>query len=489
MRKFNNQIWLILAAALLLSSLNACGGDSTSEKTSETLPQTATETEDVTISEEQMYIDALPEVDFGGEVFSIMANATTHGTISFDADEEVGEPFLDFIYSRNRAVEERYNITIELMQDDNVDRIIRNMVTAGEDIYDMISGWIKNVLVNATEGYFYNLHAIPTIDLQKPWWDAQCSELLTISDRLYVAFSDMNVQPLDLLSGTCVNNGLVKQYGLQSPTDAVYDGTWTMDLVYEMMRAVANDTNGDGSMGEADTWGYVSGIGDINCMMVAADRHYIVLDSNGEMQLNYSSEPVLAAAQKMEKLILDTSTSVYLNKHSWGYDVFKDNRALFQSVSIRSFYHDWRSLDMDIILLPPPKFDEAQQSYHSMMSNCSMGISIPSTASDIERTGTIIEAMNAYSYKAIDEIYYELTLQDKLSRDENSRQMLDIITNARVVDIAVLNENAWGNVIWMFLKSFEKNGASQLASLTEKQQSKFEKIRDEIVEAYESLDT
>ena len=85
---------------------------------------------------------------------------------------------------------------------------------------------------------------------------------------------------------------LVKQYGLQSPTDAVYDGTWTMDLVYEMMRAVANDTNGDGSMGEADTWGYITGIGDINALMIAADRHYITLDSNGEMQLKYSSEPV-----------------------------------------------------------------------------------------------------------------------------------------------------------------------------------------------------
>lgn len=488
MRKLNNQVWLILAAALLLSSLNACGGDSTSEKTSETLPQTATETEDVTISEEQMYIDALPDADFGGDVFSVLANATTHGTISYDAESETGETFNDFIYARNRSVEERYNITIELLQDDNVDSIARNMVTAGEDTYDMISSWIKNVLVNATGGYFYNLHDIPTIDLQKPWWDAQCSELLTISDRLYVAFSDMNVQPLDLLGGTCVNNELVKQYDLQSPQEAVYAGTWTMDLAYEMMRAVANDTNGDGSMGENDTWGYVSGIGDINCMMVAADRHYIVLDSNGEMQLNYSSEPVLAAAQKMEKLILDTSTSVYLNKHPWGYNVFKDNRALFQSVSIRSFYHDWRSWDMDITLLPPPKFDEAQESYHSMMSNCSMGVSVPATASDIERTGTIIEAMNAYSYKAIDKVYYELTLQDKLARDENSIRMLDIITEARVVDIAVLNESAWDNVIWAFLNSFEKNGASQLASLTEKHQKAFEKIRNDIVEAYESLD-
>ena len=117
-----------------------------------------------------------------------------------------------------------------------------------------------------------------------------------------------------------------------------------------------------------------------------------------------------------------------------------------------------------------------------------MGVSVPATASDIERTGTIIEALNAYSYKAIDEVYYELTLQDKLARDENSVRMLDMITEARVVDIAVLNESAWGDVIWAFLNSFEKNGSAQLASLTEKHQKAFEKIRNDIVEAYESLD-
>ena len=157
--------------------------------------------------------------------------------------------------------------------------------------------------------------------------------------------------------------------------------------------------------------------------------------------------------------------------------------------SIRAFYHDWRALDLDISLVPSPKFDENQSEYHALMSNCSMGVSVPATASDPERTGNIIEAMNAYSYKAINDVYYEITLQDKLARDEYSSQMLDIIVNARTVDIAVLNENAWGNVVSAFMSSFESKGASNLASLEEKYRKSFEKIRDGIVEAYEGLDT
>lgn len=239
-------------------------------------------------------------------------------------------------------------------------------------------------------------------------------------------------------------------------------------MAYEMMRVVAADTNGDGTMTQDDTWGYITGIGDINGLMVASDRHYIVRDSSGQMQLNYSSSEVIAAAEKMEKMILDPNISVYMNKYAWGWDVFPAGRALFMANSIRAFYNDWRALDLDISLVPSPKFDENQSEYRALMSNCSMGISVPATASDPERTGTIIEAMNAYSYKAIDKVYYEITLQDKLARDEYSSKMLDIIVNARTVDIAVLNENAWGNVVSAFLNSFEAKGSSNLASLEEK---------------------
>ena len=112
MKKQNKQVWYVLAAAMLAASLNACANNDVSEEIATTNQLSVIQTEAVTVSEEQMYIDALPGADFDGEVFSILANATTHGTISYDTEAENGETFNDFIYARNRAVEERYNIPL-----------------------------------------------------------------------------------------------------------------------------------------------------------------------------------------------------------------------------------------------------------------------------------------------------------------------------------------------------------------------------------------
>ena len=370
---------------------------------------------------------------------------------------------------------------------DDVTSQVKKTVAAGDDTYDMISDWIKLVLETAGKGYYLNLYNIPTINLDNPWWDANCRDLLTISGRLFAAFSDMNVQTLDLLGGICINNTLAANLGYGAVSDKVFEGTWTFDAMREMIIAGSADLNGDSVMDQNDQFGYIAGIGDINPMIVCSERNYII-NTDGEMKLNYGSEKVIAAAEKMDPIINNKQTTVYLNESPWGNEVFTSGRALMQGVTIGTFYHTYRGLELDISLLPTPKYDEQQQNYHSMMSNCSMGISIPASSSDTERTGNIIEALGAYSYKEIDEVYYDTTLQVKLARDDATKRILEIIVKGKIADLCVLNENAWGNVLTSFLNTFHKSGAAELASLAEKNAEKFQKIADKIVEEYEGLD-
>ncbi|MCR5264405.1 MAG: hypothetical protein K6D94_11050 [Clostridiales bacterium] len=298
----------------------------------------------------------------------------------------------------------------------------------------------------------------------------------------------MNVQPLDLLQGqVAVNNTLASSLGFGVTTDKVFDGTWTFDAMLQMIQAAAADIDGSGTMDQNDQYGFIGGVGNINPMIVGAERKYIVTD-NGQMRLNYGSEGVIAAAGKMDPIINNKATSVYLNEQSWGNDVWKSGRALLIGVMVGTFYNDYRSLELDISLLPVPKYDEQQEKYHSMLSNCSMGVTVPASASDPERTGNIVEALNAYSYITMNEVYYETTLQIKLARDDASQKILEIIVNSKTPDLAVFNENAWGNIITDFLNSFHKNGASQLASLAEKNAEKFQKIAEKIVGEYEALE-
>lgn len=75
MRRFPNQkpIAAALTAALLLASLSACGGSTDPVETQAQTADTQSETEAVTLTEQQMYINNLPEADYGGDVFRILS--------------------------------------------------------------------------------------------------------------------------------------------------------------------------------------------------------------------------------------------------------------------------------------------------------------------------------------------------------------------------------------------------------------------------------
>ena len=80
---------------------------------------------------------------------------------------------------------------------------------------------------------------------------------------------------------------------------------------------------------------------------------------------------------------------------------------------------------------------------------CSSSIAVLKSASDPERTGIIIEALSAESMYTLTPAYYDITLKTKLSRDEESAAMLDLIFENRVFDIGAMYN--WGNVYQLTL--------------------------------------
>ena len=104
------------------------------------------------------------------------------------------------------------------------------------------------------------------------------------------------------------------------------------------------------------------------------------------------------------------------------------------------------------------------------------------------RSGTIVEALGAYSYVDLRHAYYDVTLKDKLSHDETTPKMLDLIIESRTVDLGVIYEFALGKSISSVLDSIKKNGAENLASLAEKNANSFQKNYEKIVDAYTGIE-
>ena len=65
-------------------------------------------------------------------------------------------------------------------------------------------------------------------------------------------------------------------------------------------------------------------------------------------------------------------------------------------------------------------------------------MSIPVTISDPEMIGIVMETFSAESRKTVLPAYYDVALTRKSTRDEESRQMIDIIIEGKRFDVGML---------------------------------------------------
>jgi len=113
-------------------------------------------------------------------------------------------------------------------------------------------------------------------------------------------------------------------------------------------------------------------------------------------------------------------------------------------------------METDFGMLPYPKYDENQDSYNTnLMTQRIQGISVPTTNTDPERTGIILEAL-AYHSDIVRTAYYDITLTGKYARDEESIAILDTIFESRCYDIGKAFD--WGGIAKLIQNSTLNNG-------------------------------
>ena len=82
-----------------------------------------------------------------------------------------------------------------------------------------------------------------------------------------------------------------------------------------------------------------------------------------------------------------------------------------------------RATELDFGILPYPK-REGMDEYLSLSWN---GFMVVPTTADLDKVGIVSEALAAQSYRHVIPAYYDILLTHQLIRDEESREMLDII--------------------------------------------------------------
>ena len=98
----------------------------------------------------------------------------------------------------------------------------------------------------------------------------------------------------------------------------------------------------------------------------------------------------------------------------------------------------------DFGILPYPKWDEFQEEYITLIHNSSTITAIP-VSSDIdyanEELSAVIEALCSESYRRVSVAFYETALKAAYNRDDQSAQMIDIITGQHDTVKSTLTKN------------------------------------------------
>jgi hypothetical protein len=139
-------------------------------------------------------------------------------------------------------------------------------------------------------------------------------------------------------------------------------------------------------------------------------------------------------------------------------------------------------METDFGIIPQPKYDEAQAEYITFVNPAGSGLTIPVTVGDIERCGVVLEAMASESYRHLTPAYYNTALQQKYTRDNESAEMLDLLLQNRVYDLAMIYR--WGSINTAYRNLADKN-QTDLSSMIAKYESKVLSGIDKFLSAFE----
>lgn len=438
------RIVCILLAALLTSSFVACGAEETPAET--TAP--AEQNTDTAAEETEPALPSLPVVDMNGfaiRISNIEPTALTWANIDILTEQD-GTPVNDAIFQRNIELEETYNCAFEQTLQSGFSDVsyITNMVAAGSDEYDICM--VYDIHAAKTVSSMLDWNLLSHLDLEQVWWNPDATGMFDIEGKQYYTAGNTTLGYLSRAMCYLVNWNLYKDIGFTEDLyGLVNDGKWTQDVFYTMAAQGVMDTNGDGTYTEEDTFGvFGNPRAFLNTLMGGADIRYVEADENGNflfrLKENEAAVNLLSAAVQF----MNQNPNIYYNTGTNPSDLkpdtlFTSGQALFHVQGLPHTIAQLREMDDSFGILPLPKRNESQQKYYAPSYGAVL-TSVPKTvaADRYENLGLLLEAMTRRSQELVVPQYKEILLKDKLTRDEASADMLDIIFSSITFDPGVV---------------------------------------------------
>ncbi len=484
----------ITAALLLMAMLLSMAACSKTEQ-DETTTHTDTTGTDTTVTEtepeETRAMHGLSEdLDFGGANFLINA-WDWHSNYLF-AEEANGDAMNDAIFSRMIKTEEFLNVDIaqelDLKYAEVVNKI-KNTVTAGDDVYDLcLIHCIASVAELVTTGMLYNLDTLPNIDMTADWWNRERMDMLRLGKNTYYGVSDYVIPTPDAVF---FNKEMIVDNNMDNPYELVYEGKWTIDKFVDMAISATRDLNGDGQFTKDDDIAGVTADETSKYIpfVTGADQFITRFGNDGKIQLAMNTEKTFHIIESMHRMVSNPGT-VFIPNGFAEEDMIQmhTGRILFRlgAVTMADVYRD---CEIDVGILPYPKYDEEQENYISQDWGDLM--CIPLTIQNPDMVGATLEYLSWESENEVIPTFYDVTLSGKLARDEDTKNMLDILFDTIAYEIGGNYfgfSNGFNNLFYTVGNLVIQQNSADFASFYAKNEQAAQSTIDKFYEALEKTE-
>ncbi|MBQ7355221.1 MAG: hypothetical protein IJW62_06865 [Clostridia bacterium] len=447
---------ILLATGMLCGLLAACT-DTSEDKPKETLPGGDQSTE---------VTDDLPaNLNFEGQDIKILCCDEEITILSFVADEEAEDVVSSAVYQRNQAIEQRLGVTIEVVETvdhESVASTAELIIQAGGEDYDIIGGYQYFSVGLALNGNLYNLKGADIADIgylnfSKPYWSTQFIDNIALDGAAYWATGDISLRYTSGMYCTFVNTTLFNEY---FPEEDIYDiarnGKWTMDQLTTMSSKAWNDVNGSQVPDDGDQFGFITGSYDLLDGLAVGCGVTFGAIQDGEIVITLGNNTSMTFADKLKALTQQDSTRVVsVMEQSWCPENFAAGNALFLVDKLMTAESYFGEMD-DYAIIPSPKLDEYQPTYLTTLQDGITILGIPSSIPSEKLPGicATMEAMAAGSYNIVTPKYYESALKIQYTRDEASREMIDLIRENVTTDFVFAYSHEVNDIAWYFRNNY-----------------------------------
>ena len=415
-----------------------------------------TESDDVTDSEEDEDADYFEledaELNYKGVEFIVMMRNSDEHKSDFAVGFEgisAGMTALDMaVYKRNVAVQNLLGIKFVFVPaamsgDERLDTVLSNNVSSGMEFYHLVANHGQYTFSHIQNQRAVDWTSLEYVNLENSWWNQSArTAWATPGGKVFAMNGDLSLMSVGNMSGIYYNKTIFENAQVTSPVEYVKNGTWTLENFKTVVKKVDASMVGDGSGTiETDTFAFAAQRYRYGVVIKSTGVEHLALGENGMYTVGIANNSRVVDAFESYNELFDTGLAFYDSRDigvKGGIRERFKQESVAMTIDNLKCARDFAGNGTNFGIVPIFKYDDAVDGYPSTIGSGTNTFMIPITVKkdNREMVGAVVEAMAYYGQINVIPAYYEQILLYQTTQDLNDRDMIELIHDTAVVDLA-----------------------------------------------------